>query len=246
MNSELPVKMARAGAAADIKPITVTEAFLRQCSERGTAPAMRVMRDGKELLWTWNQYRTDAMAFAKGLTKLDVDERAVVNIMGFNSPEWAITFTGSALRNNIVSGVYTTNGATACQYQAEHSEAQVIVVETLEHLKAYLSVLDSLPAIKAILVWGVDRIPEDLQKDNRIMTFRAFLQLGSEVPDGTLQPAIERQRPGQCVCLIYTSGTTGNPKGVMLSHDNLLYSGSAVATDVLGSLPREEAVILSE
>jgi long-subunit acyl-CoA synthetase (AMP-forming) len=107
-------------------------------------------------------------------------------------------------------------------------------------------VLDSLPAIKAILVWGVDRIPEDLQKDNRIMTFRAFLQLGSDVPDGTLQPGIERQRPGQCVCLIYTSGTTGHPKGVMLSHDNLLYSGSAVAADVLGSLPREEAVVLAE
>lgn len=147
---------------------------------------MRVMRDGNELLWTWQQYKTDALAFAKGLCKMEVDERTVVNIMGFNSPEWAIAFVGSALRNNLVSGVYTTNGAAACQYQASHSEGQVIVVETLQHLKLYLSVLDSLPAVKAILVWGVDRIPEELQKDHRVMTFRAFIAMGAEMPDSAI------------------------------------------------------------
>lgn len=129
MNVELPVRMARTGAAADIKPQTISDVFLRTAGERGSAPAMRVMRKNQpkepevELLWTWDQYKTDAIAFAKGLCKMEADERSVVNIMGFNSPEWAIAFVGSILRNNIVSGVYTTNGAAACQYQAEHSEA---------------------------------------------------------------------------------------------------------------------------
>ena len=41
-----------------------------------------------------------------------------VNIMGFNSPEWAIAFFGSILHNNVVSGVYITNGSDACKYQA--------------------------------------------------------------------------------------------------------------------------------
>jgi long-chain-fatty-acid--CoA ligase ACSBG len=51
--------------------------------------------------------------------------------MGFNSPEWAIAMNGAIMHNNVVSGVYTTNGEDANLYQAEHSEAQVIVVDTL-------------------------------------------------------------------------------------------------------------------
>jgi long-chain-fatty-acid--CoA ligase ACSBG len=81
------------------------------------------MRDKKIYSWTWNQYYKDCMSFAKSLHKIGVDSRKAVNIMGFNSPEWAIAYHGSMMHNNVVSGVYTTNGADACQYQAEHSEA---------------------------------------------------------------------------------------------------------------------------
>ena len=89
------------------------------------------MRDKKEVSWTWTQYYNEAFAFARALHAIEVDERKAVNIMGFNSPEWAIAYFGSMMHNNVVSGVYTTNGYEACLYQAEHSEAQVIVVETL-------------------------------------------------------------------------------------------------------------------
>ena len=64
-----------------------------------------------------------------------------MNIMGFNSPEWVIAFFGSIFHNNIVSGVYITNGPEACQYQAKHSEAQVVVCDTLDQLKQWHSLL---------------------------------------------------------------------------------------------------------
>lgn len=63
------------------------------------------------------------MKFAKALHVLGIEERKAVNIMGFNSPEWAIAHFGSIFHNNVVSGVYITNGIEACQYQAEHSSA---------------------------------------------------------------------------------------------------------------------------
>lgn len=74
--------------------------------------------------------------------------------MGFNSPEWAVAFFGAIAHNNVVSGVYITNGPQACQYQAQHSEAQALVVDTAEQLTLYMSIIDQLPEVKAIICWG--------------------------------------------------------------------------------------------
>ena len=147
---------------------------------------MNVQKNKKIYSWTWNQYYKDCMSFAKSLHFIGVDSRKAVNIMGFNSPEWAIAYFGSMMHNNVVSGVYTTNGADACQYQAEHSEAQVIVVESINHLKMYLSIIDQIPEVKALVCWGVDKIPEDLQKDSRIYTYSNFLDLGSKIEDDVI------------------------------------------------------------
>ena len=92
--------------------------------------------------------------------------------MGYNSPEWAIAYVGSIFHNNIVTGVYITNGPAACQYQAEHSEAEVIVVDTLEQLKIYMGILSSLPRTKAVVAWGDFAIPEEIAKDSRVYTFK--------------------------------------------------------------------------
>lgn len=153
--------------------------------------------------------------------------------MGFNSPEWAISYYGAMFHNNVVSGVYTTNGPSACKYQAEHSSAQVIVVDTEQQLKLYMGLLDQLPNIKAIVTWGCDSLPEEAAKDSRVFKFKDFLELGSKVDDAVIQQIINGQKPGNCVCLIYTSGTTGNPKGVMLSHDNLIFNSLSLAATLI-------------
>lgn len=161
INAELPIKMPLTGMAADLKPETVSSVFLRQASVRGTAPAMRVMRDNKEYVWSWTQFRNDAVAFAKSMHQIGIDERSVTNVMGFNAPEWAIAYFGSILRNSPCSGVYATNGADACLYQAQHSGTQCIVVETIQHLKMYLDMADKIVGLKALVVYGVDILPEE-------------------------------------------------------------------------------------
>ena len=116
INAEIPIKMAATGYGASVKPETLPLVFKRAAMARQDANAIKVMRGKKEVSWTWNQYYGDSLAFAKSLHFIGVDERKSVNIMGFNSPEWAISYQGSMLHNNVVSGVYTTNGAEASLY----------------------------------------------------------------------------------------------------------------------------------
>ena len=57
--------------------------------------------------------------------------------MGFNSPEWIFAFVGGILNNCVGTGIYSTNAADACFYQVDHSESEVVCVETNEMLKRF-------------------------------------------------------------------------------------------------------------
>ena len=149
--------------------------------------------------------------------------------MGANAPEWMIGYWGAMFHNMIASGIYITNEADACQYQSEHSEAQVILVDSMAILKKYVGILDRLPEVKAVVCWGLDELPSEQAKDPRFYTWKNFMTLGQSVPDSVIDKIAGKANPATCCNLFYTSGTTGNPKGVMLSHDNIVFACAVYA-----------------
>ncbi|RXM91420.1 Long-chain-fatty-acid--CoA ligase ACSBG2 [Acipenser ruthenus] len=80
-----------------------------------------------------------------------------------------------------------------------------------------------LPHLKAIVQYK-DELQE---KQPNLYTWKEFMELGKQIPDAQLDDVIRSQKANQCCSLIYTSGTTGQPKGVMLSHDNLTWTAEA-------------------
>jgi len=123
-------------------------------------------------------------------------------------------------------GLYTTNGAEACHYVADHSKAAIAVVENEEHLAKFLEIRDRLPHLKAIVMWSGE-VP--VGTSGAVYGWKDFLALGTKVSNESLDERIAAQAPGHCASLIYTSGTTGNPKAVMLSHDNLTWTAKVAA-----------------
>jgi hypothetical protein len=77
-------------------------------------------------------------------------------------------------------------------YQAQHSDAGVILVDTLENLKIYLAVADKLNNLKALIYWGQEKIPDEIQKDSRVFTFQNFLDLGSNVQNSVIEEINEK------------------------------------------------------
>ena len=96
------------------------------------------------------------MSFAKACAKLRVKDKSAVAIMGFNAPEWVIAFTGGIVYNCVGTGIYSTNTPEACIYQVDHSEAEVVVVETVEMLNRFLrhDPDNKLKGVKAFVVYS--------------------------------------------------------------------------------------------
>lgn len=93
------------------------------------------------------------------------------------------------------------------------------------------------------MCWGIPNIPEQYSKDSRVFTFKDFLALGKDVKDAEVEKAMARQKPGNCCMLIYTSGTTGNPKGVMISHDNTLFSALVMSDELFASVAQDTVMV---
>ena len=80
-----------------------------------------------------------------------------------------------------------------------------------------LQIRDRLPHLKAIIQYSPEPV-DPQQRDEGVMSWAEFLEIGRDIPDYEVQWRIEQQKPGHCASLIYTSGTTGQPKVPLTVH----------------------------
>ncbi|XP_077440942.1 long-chain-fatty-acid--CoA ligase ACSBG2 isoform X2 [Vanacampus margaritifer] len=226
-DGEVKIRMEDSGLAAET-PLTVDQLFASSVRNFGKYPAVSWKEGEQKKSLNYKEYYETCRAAAKSFLKLGLQRYHGVGILGFNSVEWFISDIGAILAGGFAVGIYTTNSPEACQYVAENCRANVIVVENHKQLQKILQVQDNLPHLKAIVQY------KGSLKEERpnVYDWATFLKLGCDVPDATLDEVIACQKPNQCCTLIYTSGTTGQPKGVMLSHDNLTWTALATGRHV--------------
>ena len=160
--------------------------------------------------------------FAVGLQVLGIQPQQKVALFADNSPRWFIADQGIMT----AGGVDVVRSSSAEQqellYILENSDSTSLVVENTKTLAKLSSGLSNLPIELIILL--SDETPSETGAIKTV-NFPQLMELGN---NNSLQPV--NQTKDTLATLLYTSGTTGKPKGVMLSHGNLLHQVNYVKT----------------
>jgi long-chain acyl-CoA synthetase len=173
---------------------------------------------------------------AQGLTPGDR-----VLLVAENRPEWAIADLAIMAAGCVTVPAYTTNTTTDHSYLLEHSGARAVVVSNAGLAKRIVPAIAGASAVE--LVIAIEPLAEADQLHATVLTWTEALALGARQAAMDADPA-RALAHDDVACLIYTSGTGGNPKGVMLSHGNLL-ANVAGARTVLEKIGLEQEIFLS-
>ena len=168
-----------------------------------------------QVILTYTQLAQQMQQFAAGLQALGVKPGARVCLFADNSPRWFIADQG-IMTAGAVNAVRSAQAEREeLLYIIANSGSTALVVEDIKTLKKLGSPWDDLPIQLIVLL--SDEEPE-ASSTLKMVNFSGVMAEGAS---GQLQPV--RQNRDTLATLIYTSGTTGKPKGVMLSHGNLLH-----------------------
>ena len=140
-----------------------------------------------------------------------------VGIISANSPYWGMCDYGIICSGCTTVTIYPTLIAPQIEYILKDSNTKVLFAEDSEQLNKILSIWDNCPELNKVVVLDNSYTGED----DKIVNLDSFLSIG-EKSEGDGSSLMVDSNPDDLLTLIYTSGTTGNPKGVMLTHDNLI------------------------
>jgi long-chain acyl-CoA synthetase len=170
--------------------------------------------NGKWIKFSIDQYIDAANNISYGLLKLGVKPGDKIATISNNRPEWNFVDMGVLQIGAVHVPIYPTISESDYKYILTHSEVKYVFISGKEILRKIEHILPEIPTVKGIYTFkSVDEIRH---LDELIRLGRA-----NPAPEKVeeLKAAV---KPGDLATLIYTSGTTGFPKGVMLSHHNLI------------------------
>lgn len=215
----------------------------RRTAERlGPRVALRHKQAGQFCDLSWADYRRYADDAAAGFTAQGIRIGDRIAILSENRWEWLISDHAILSCGAADVPLHAPLAAAQVEYQVGHSESRGIVVSGQSQADKVFAVLDALPLLEFLVSFEPIISPPDCRL--KLLTWDELKHRGWQMGAAGRQEIARREAAisgGNLATIIYTSGTTGNPKGVMLSHDNLLTN--AVGTGKISFMEPDDVLL---
>jgi len=204
-------------------PADSIPALLRRATRTwGPAIAMRHRKDlDRWGILTWSEVGHQVFEVAAGLADLGVQRGDRVAVFAATRAKWSICDYAILTLGAVTVPIYHTSTTGQLTYLVNHCGAKALIVDNEQRLAQVLEARDRMRTQEQLIV--LDRL--DLERHRKVLLFsdlvrhgRRYLRHSPEMP----RQAAAETRPGDEATIVYTSGATGMPKGVVLTHGNLL------------------------
>lgn len=182
----------------------------------------------------WDQVEDDVQSMAAYLIEHGVKHGDRVGILSENRYEWAIVDLAIQLIGAINVSLYSTLPSSQCEYILKDSDTKIFFVSSGIQLKKAIEVFDNCPNLVQIIAFDEPKVKTYLEK-KYVSLFQDVLIEGAKLYPKHTETILKSSKavvPEDIATLIYTSGTTGNPKGAMLSHNNIVSNVKAATQHI--------------
>ncbi len=186
-------------------------------------PAIREKAFGIWQTWSWREMRDEIFSLANGLHKLGFQRGDKMAIVGVNRPRLYWGMCAAQCLGGIPVPIYADSIAEEMQYVLNHAGVHFVLAEDQEQVDKVLEIKEQCETVSHIIYDDVRGL-RDYDKSS-MHDFEKIQDLGKKFADKNptfLKNEIDQGNGSDIGIFLYTSGTTGNPKGVVLSNDNVL------------------------